>query len=605
MPVRPLNIAVVGAGATALYLLKNMLDHAGALRDRVGVRRVVIFEKGRHPGMGMPYNPETTDHHNICNISSEELPRLQETFVDWLRGLDDDRLADYDLRRDEIDPAETYARIALGGYFEAQFHVVASALREGGITVELRDNTAVTDLRDDPAGDAVHVVTEGGEEAFDRAVVATGHAFEESDDPANGYFASPWPIGKILPGGDDLYDFEVGTLGASLSAFDVVASLAHRHGTFSGERAAMRWEPDPRCPNFRIAMHSSEGWLPHLQYEQAEPMRTVYRHVTREQILALRDDAGRLRLQRYWDVIGRHALAAALRKDGRADVAEPLADGTLSLEEFVDLLAAEHTYDDPFAGMLQELPEARRSLDQDRPIHWKEVLDDLVYALNYHAELLPAEDHARLRSTLMPFLLNVIAAMPLRSARMLLALHAAGRLELVEGRVTVEEQAGGKTTVAVDKNGDVTRREYRMFVDCAGQGAVTLDDYPFRTLVADGTVREARAAFADEGEADALFEKHPDRRAIGDDGAVACRLDGIAIDAGYRVIGGDGEPNRRVYDIAFPHALGLRPYSYGLQACNHTAGMLVATWLHEAEQGEVEPDDARTFAKLQAETANA
>ena len=68
------------------------------------------------------------------------------------------------------------------------------------------------------------------------------------------------------------------------------------------------------------------------------------------------------------------------------------------------------------------------------------------------------------------------------------------------------------------------------------------------------------------------------------------------------MIGESGEPNRRIYDIAFPHALGVRPYSYGLQACNHTAGMVVSTWLHEAEEGEVDSADANTFAELQAVT---
>ena len=53
----------------------------------------------------------------------------------------------------------------------------------------------------------------------------------------------------------------------------------------------------------------------------------------------------------------------------------------------------------------------------------------LFYTLNYHAELLPAEDHLALRSTVMPFLMNVIAALPLRSARMLLALDKAGILD--------------------------------------------------------------------------------------------------------------------------------------------------------------------------------
>ena len=53
------------------------------------------------------------------------------------------------------------------------------------------------------------------------------------------------------------------------------------------------------------------------------------------------------------------------------------------------------------------------------------------------------------------------------------------------------------------------------------------------------------------------------------------RLGGIAIDGCYRIIGNDGRSNPRIFDIAFPHATGVRPYSYGLQACNATAGIVV------------------------------
>ena len=519
MSARYQSVAVVGAGATTLYFLKNVLDQLAALRRGVGLERIVVFERGDRAGMGMPYNPKTTDQHNICNISSEELPPLQQSFASWLRGLDDRRLADFDLSRDEIDPAETYARIALGGYFEAQFHAVCDALRDAGLDLQVRLNTPVDDVIDDPDANRVRVRTHsGGEEAFDCAVIATGHNLVEGDRPEHGYFASPWPIGKLLPRDGEHFNFAIGTLGASLSAFDVVASLAHRHGNFEGAGAATRFEPDPAAPQFRIAMHSGQGWLPHLQYQQAEPMREVYRHVEKERLLSLRDAKGFLRLDAYFDAVCRPALAAALRADGRDDIAEPLADGSMSLQAFVEQMEGEHTYDDPFAGMRQELPEARRSLDQNRPIHWKEVLDDLMYALNYHARLLPAEDHARLRALVMPFLLNVIAAMPLRSARMLLALRDAGRLELVRGFVTVDDQTDGQTTVSIDDDGETSQRTYRMFVNCSGQDSVSIEEYPFPSLVERGTVRAARARFADPDSAAEIFDKHPDRRI--DDGGM-------------------------------------------------------------------------------------
>ncbi len=559
LPTRP-ALAVIGAGASALYLLQNLLSQGGAKL----FSSVTVFDARDRPGVGMPYSRTTTDRYNLCNISSEELPPLPETLVDWLRAREDQTLRDYGLTREELDAGETYARVVLGDYFEAQFEAVVETLAAAGLAVRWRPEVAVIDLRDEPGTNEVMVVTDQGRESFGRVVIATGHCFDEGEDqPALGYFASPWPMTKLLPARGERHDFAIGTLGASLSAFDVVTSLAHRHGRFepAGPHGALAYHPHRDCPNFRITMHDGNGWLPHLQYAQAEPMRAIYRHVTREDLLGLRDDAGFLRLETYFDRVCRPALATALRHDGEAELAEQLESG-LSLEALVEALEEDHTYDDPFEGMRSELPEARRSLDRDRPIRWKEVLDDLMYTLNFHAELLPAEDHERWRDVVMSFLMNVIAALPLASARILLAMRDAGRLDLVAGMVEIADIGRAGTRVTVDGEPSAT---YQLFIACGGQSPITVDDYPFRTLVEAGTVRPATATQVD--------------------GVGAKPLVGIDIDPTYRVIGEDAAPNPRIHDIGFPHALGLRPYSYGLQACNHTAGMVVAGWLAGAVEG--------------------
>ncbi len=583
-PRRRPKLAIVGAGPSALYLLKNLL-----LQDATRLLASIdVYEQRPRPGTGMPYDPATTDRHNLCNISSEEMPPLAEGFADWLRQADEAVLRRYDLHRQQVSDEETYPRALMGEYFAQQFTDLAERLGTAGVPVTVHAQNPVKDLIDEPADGRIAVVTDNGRQEFDRVVIATGHVFGEEDDPANGHFTSPWPIGKLLPKEGTFHNFEVGTLGASLSAFDVVAALAHRHGTFEpvGDDGALKFVPSEGADDFRLVMHSAEGWLPHLQYEQREPMRQVYRHVTREQLLNLAAD-NVLRLSDYWDRVMRPALVDALRHDNLPAIADDLAGG-LSMEDWVERMKADHTYADAFEGMRQELPEARRSLDRDEPIRWKEVLDDLMYALNYHAELLPGEDHVRLRSVLMSFLMNVIAALPIESARKLLALRDADRLDLRSGYVTVKDKRDGQTFIDVDGEEHV----FRMFVDCGGQGTVTIDNYPFPSLTKAGTVRAAAAPLAD---ADADV---PDGRRTELNGRPAVQLDGIAIDPGYRVIGTDGQPNPRLLDIGFPHTLGLRPYSYGLQACNHTAEMVVATWLRDAAGDE--PDAVADFAEVEA-----
>ncbi len=534
-----------------MYLLRNLLERVDRVKERMRLDRIVVFEAGRRVGMGMPYNPATTDVVNICNISSEELPKLPETFAGWLQRADDEKLSTFGLRRDAISAAETYPRVLLGEYLEAQFQKVAKALESEDIHVEIRIETPVQDARDD--GERVIVTSHGNEESFDTFVIATGHTQEDGDDPANGYFASPWPISKLLPKDGQFLNHPIGTLGASLSAFDVVSSLAHRHGTFRQVGGAMIFEPDPAAPDFRIVLHSAEGWLPHLQYEQREAMRQPYRHVSRERLLDLRDARGFLRIDDYFDRVCRKPLADALEHDGLPEQAAAMRDGTMNLAGFVEAMEEDHTYIDPFDGMRQELPEARQSLNRDRPIRWKEVLDDLMFTLNYHAEFMPADDHQTLRKLVMPFLMNVIAALPIQSATTLLALRDAGRLDLVEGFVSIEARADGRTILEVERDGEIESETFQMFVDCSGESPVNLETFPFETLVSDGSVR---AASVEKSE-----------------------LPGIQIDNGYRVIGSDGKANPRIYDIAFTHALGLRPYSYGLQACNYTAQLAAEAML--------------------------
>lgn len=590
------RLAIIGSGPSAVYLLKHLLSHAEefvpALSD------VYIFEKNPVLGTGMPYSRTTTDKYNMCNISSAEIPQLQATLVDWLRSLSDSELADQDIKRQNIDADETYCRTTLGDYFHSQCQAIVMGLRGKGINVHERVGCQVADMVDLQSEGTVEIHSACGElVVVDRAVVATGHAFHDPDAPDAGYFASPWPIHKLVPPEGQYFNFEIGTLGASLSAFDVVASLSNRHGRFIERGKSQVYEPYPGAEEFRIVLHSSQGWLPHLQYEQEEPFREIYRHIDRDALLGLRDVAGLLSLDAYFDRVCRPALKTAFAKDRREDLVQYLSRDSFSLEDFVQQMSDEHCSDDPFALMRSDMPAAERALRRGRPIHWKEVLDDLMFTLNFHFDLLSAEDYMRYRRVVVPFLMNVIAAMPLASARTLLALSDAGKLDLVPGRVSIKAKSPGVTKIEVDNDGELSERTYRMYIDCSGQGSLDIDDYPFPSLVTAGSVTEAIAVFRD---ATAMNRVDPPLREdiVQHKGRSAIRLGGIAIDGYYRVIGEDGQPNDRIYDIAFPHATGIRPYSYGLQACDATAAIVVESWRKQVVEDHQPTPDVESVTRV-------
>ncbi len=569
------KIAIIGSGASGIYVLRHILTNA----NRLGpvVEQFLVFERDAVMGTGMPYSRRTTDRYNLCNISSAEIPKLDRSLVDWLESLDDAALAKHHIERDEIDDGETYSRLALGEYFQSQYRSITDQLKEAGIHVIDHASCEVVDVVDSSGEGGVSIKTANGESfTVDRLIIATGHAFHEDDEAESGYFASPWPMQKLLPRDNGVHDFTIGTLGASLSAYDVVASLSHRHGRFESDGGKLKFVANDNAKDFHIMMHSSNGWLPHLQYEQDEPFREIYRHTTREQMLGLRDRNQRLSLDDFFNSVCRSALSKAFSKDKRPDIVEMLNDLAFTLSDFAEQMTSEHEYDDPFDGMRAEMPEAEHSIRRGKPIHWKEVLDDLMFTLNFHFEWLYAEDVLQYRTTVVPFLMNVIAAMPLPSARTLLALYDAGHLDLVPGRVIIKNKTEGETVVEVDNEGAATEVSYKMFVDCTGQGSVELGQFPFPSLLQSGAVSEASAPLRDRNSIQTIDEPSRDKLTVTPT-ETRLRLGGIAIDGYYRIVGSDGEANPRIFDIAFPHATGVRPYSYGLQACNTTAAIVVDT----------------------------
>ena len=578
------KIAIVGSGATAIYLLKHLMNNTFILKNHL--EEISIFEKGDILGMGMPYNPHTTDLYNLSNIASEELPELIISFVDWLKMQSKKTLKDLGLANQEISKSEVYNRLTLGQYLQAQYKDIIKQLNDDGIVVKEYPKSEVIDLDYVPKHQQVILKNSNNDTyVFDKVVIATGHVWTEKDDVESGNYASPWPIQKILPKEGKFHNFKIGTLGASLSAFDVVSSLSRRHGKFKTDKdGKMTFQPFEGAENFSIALHAANGWLPNLQYEQEEPMREIYRHLTREKIFQMIDDEGYLRIDTFFDEVCRPALTIAFKKDKMKEMVEKLSGDAYSFTDFINDMTTKHEYKNAFEGMRFEMVEAKASVENKKPIHWKEVIDDLMYALNFHAELMPAEDHVYFKKQIMPFLMNVIAAMPLPSGNLLLALYDANKLEIVAGYASIADNTKkGLTTIDVKDGEAIYPIDYKMFIQCGGQKPLNVEDYPFKSLVKKGIVRKARVKFSDKDEAKTLLKTDKKELVFKKKNEYYYAPGGIAIDASYRVISEDDKPNNSVYDITFTHTNGVRPYSYGLQACSATSQILVQAWVKSLE----------------------
>ena len=581
------NLAIVGSGPTALYLMKYIWDNIEVFKNEI--QKITIFEKEEILGMGMPYHPKTTDIYNLANISSEEIPMLEESFADWLRRQDSAELKKLNVTEFPIDDSQVYSRIALGHYFLNQFQKLISKLKSQGIEIFECTKSEVIDLSAAKNSQIKLTDSQNNKYVFSTVVIANGHEWKGEDELKAGYYASPWPIHKLIPKENEVYNFRVGTLGSSLSAFDVVTSLSHRHGVFTKVDQKLKYIKNEKNPDFKIVLHSSEGLLPHLQYEQLKPIREIYRHFHREDLLKLIDEKGFMRIENFFDQLCRPALIKAFQRDKIFDVAEKLKDHQFSFEDLVAVMADKHQYPNSFEGMKLEMETAKNSVYNKIPIYWMETLDDLMYSLNYHAELLPAEDHLFFHQEIISFLMNVIAALPLQSAEILLALYDADCIELKSGKVEFPEDAFRSNFTKINvktEDGKIEKMEYRLFVNCGGPKKLEINNYPFESLTNEGIVRSATAEFADQNFPETHEKSVEPSKIVKEKNVKYLKLSGIDIDSSYRTINKNGKANPFLYDINFTHTNGLRPYSYGLQACSATSLILAESWIAEITEGK-------------------
>lgn len=593
------NLAVIGSGPTAIYLLKYICDSIDVFAHQID--KITIYEKQAVLGMGMPYHPKTTDVYNLANISSEEIPMLTESFANWLRRQEIEALHKFNIYQLPIDESEVYSRIALGHYFAEQISRLISYLKSKGIEVIENVNCEVSDIAQERENELVVTDCNLKKQVFSAVIIANGHEWKREDKVASGYYASPWPIHKLIPKDDETYNFAIGTMGASLSAFDVVTSLSHRHGVFARIDERLTYIKKESNPDFKIVLHSSAGWLPHLQYEQLKPIREIYRHFDRNQLLDLIDSDGFMRIESYFDQLCRQALIKAFARDKMDEVVVKLQDSNFSFKDLVKLMSEKHKYVDSFEGMKSEMVVAKKSVYNKIPIYWMETLDDLMYSLNYHAEILSAEDHTFFYKEVSSFLMNVIAALPLQSAEILLALYDADCIELVAGRVNFPDDSfeDGRTKISVEKpDGSTVEVSYNLFVNCSGSKKLEVDDYPFQSLVEQGIVRTATAQFKEQKNSLEEVDKIKSDNILKTENKNLLKLSGIDIDSSYRTINKNGLANNFLFDINFNHTNGLRPYSYGLQACSATSLILVESLLAEIQNHKNVSKDIEAITDL-------
>ncbi|WP_245161288.1 FAD/NAD(P)-binding protein [Brevundimonas sp. MF30-B] len=533
------SIAFVGAGPTTLYALKALL------RAPVRGVGVTVFEAEAEPGVGSPYRAGWNGPSMLSNIASAEIPPVTETLLAWLQGRADAELRDLGVEAADLSDRTFVPRVALGRYFRDQFERVVDQLRSAGACVDVRAGRRVDDVA--IRGEGVELRWSGATGAetgrFDHVVLATGHQWPSKQESRPGYFTSPWPAATLAA----LPPTKVGVRGSSLTAIDAAIAVAGAHGAFTrGADGRIKYEPAAGTEGLRITLMSRKGLLPEADFyfPLPHPPLTI---CTPQAIAGVIEAGGVDLLDRAFDLFRREMAAV----DPAYVAAVGLQRG--DLEAFGEAYFADRMATDPFVWAATNLAEAQANHQTRFTVPWRDALlrlHEVMASITPHLDKVQFDRFSR---HLKPVFVDAYGAAPHESVERMLALHRAGKLEVLalgdDHMVDTRRPEGG---ARLTRRG--ISRSFPVFIEGTGQRILGAIQFPFLSLIEQGVVRDAGAA------QDAESDKVEGAR-------------GVEIDDHFSLVA-DGLTPDRLFCLSLPFILGRHPFAQGLTS-SHEMGEIV------------------------------
>jgi len=561
-----IHVAIIGGGPSGLFMYKRLVE------KNIAGLKVSIFESRKQLGAGMPYSYEGATSEHLTNVSDHEIPALVSTIEDYVQSLSETTLRSYGIDVDDFNRYKVVPRLLLGRYLSEQFMLLKRMADGKGIETQIHLGSQVSDIIDLDSQMQVKIMV-GSTDTYivDKVIICTGHKWPTRyEGNVEHYFESPYPPSKLAL----KTDHAVGLRGASLTAIDAIRTLARHNGSFEAlETGELRYQIDPGSENFKLLMHTRSGLLPAIRFHQEEPFLANKLLISEEELMLNRlENEGFVSLDFLFD---RNFKAQFKEKDPDFyAIVEKL-----SLEDFVGAVLSLREQKDAFEGFRQEHEQALKSIRRRQSIYWKEVLSALSFTLNYPAKYMSAEDMLRLKKVLMPLISIVIAFVPQSSSRELLALHDAGRLEVVNvGTDSRVEPASdrGANYFYTDESGIEVKTYYKTFVDCVGQRPLNFEEFPFKSLVDNGNVSPAYLRFRSVEQAKEQMLAGNDHMFVAPDGAIFLQVPGVKIDDSFRLVDHSGNASQRLFMMAVPYMGGYNPDYSGLDFCAATSAIIAS-----------------------------
>lgn len=561
------QIAIIGGGPSGLFMYKRIVEAENATAYEVH-----IFEKTNTLGSGMPYNTTGANKEHITNVSANEIPLIVNTVQQWSKTVPAELLADYGINVDSFNEYKVLPRLFFGKYLAGQFQLLLQQAKLKGVETHVHYNTEVADVIDNSTSQVGIKLENGDLLRFDKVIICTGHFWPKQwEGLVSGYFDSPYPPQKLAL----KVNYPVAIKGASLTAIDAIRTLSRANGEFyQTDDDKLEYRLNSDSSGFRLVMHSISGLLPAVRFHLEDPHLTTKSLLTAAEIAEHIDgNHGFLSLDYIFEKDFKEIMKV---KD--AAFYKQIAD--MSIEQFVAYMMEQREAMNAFDLFKKEYDEAENSIEKHKSIYWKEALAILSFAMNYPAKYFSAEDMQRLQKVLKPLIAIVIAFVPQSSAQELLALHEANVLDLISvdenSRVIPNEDRGGAEYSYTDTAGNEQSVYYKMFIDCIGQPPLSLNQFPFQSLVADDAVTPATIQFKDPAKAQQEISKGNEQVSRISDSEYYLQVPGIAVNDAFQVIGAYQKPNERIFIMAVPYMGGYNPDYSGLDFCEEASKRIMA-----------------------------
>jgi hypothetical protein len=547
------KIAIIGGGPSGLFMYKRLTEAKGTNFE------IDIFERKDYLGAGMPYSAEGANVEHITNVSDNEIPIIFNSIEDWVKIAPKDILKKFSINEEKFNEYKVLPRLFFGEYLSAQFNLLKKAATKKGIKTNVHLNCVAEDIVDVADGNTVAISVQNHDKVyFDQVIICIGHNWPKKyEGRIPNYFDSPYPPKKISL----KLNHAVGIMGSSLTAIDALRTLARQNGKFEdNEDGTYRYHLGSE--GFKIVMHSRSGLLPairfHLEDSHLGKDETLSKAEIHKSIL---ENGGFLPLDFVFE---KNFKEMFIKKDSA--FYEQIKE--MNLEEFVEAMMAYRENIEPFDLFKKEYEEAEKSIEKRKSIYWKEALAVLSFAMNYPAKYLSAEDMERLQKVLMPLISIVIAFVPQSSCRELLALHDADVLSIVAvgDDAEVEPLKTGGADYHYNVGGEAITVHFDTFIDCVGQPHLSFNDFPFKSLIKNGTVSPARLKFqsAKRGKTEI---RNNDLVTHGEGNTYFLTVPGITINDHFQVVDKKGVMNKKIYIMAVPYIGGYNPDYSGIDFC--------------------------------------